>query len=76
MRTTVDLAADVASGIEKLRRERNLGLSEAVNDLVRAGLTAERPGHRFRQKSHDLGAGVDYTNVGEALETLGGPTAA
>ena len=73
MRTTVTLSDDVAASVEKLRRERGLGLSEAVNDLVRAGLTAERPARRFRQRTHDLGSGVDFSNVGETLETLDGP---
>ena len=75
MRTTISLADDVAAGVEKLRRERDLGLSEAVNDLVRAGLSAERSIHPFRQESHDLGAGVDFSNIGETIETLDGPTA-
>jgi ribbon-helix-helix CopG family protein len=76
MRTTITLADDVAAAIEKLRRERLIGLSEAINDLVRAGLieqdTTPTP---FRQTSHDLGHGVDYYNVAETLETLEGPTA-
>ena len=68
---------DVAAAIEQLRRERSLGLSEAVNELVRAGLRGavdEREGSRpFRQRSHDLGLGVDVTNVAEAMEHLEGP---
>lgn len=75
MRTTVNLSDDVAAGVEKLRRERGLGLSEAVNDLVRAGLLAERSPQTFRQETHDLGSGVDFSNIGEAIETLDGPTA-
>jgi hypothetical protein len=75
MRTTITLADDVAAGIDKLRRERDLGLSEAVNDLVRAGLTAKRAAPAFRQRAHDLGAGVDFSNIGEAIETLDGPMA-
>jgi len=75
MRTTITLAADVAAGIDKLRRERDLGLSEAVNDLVRAGLTAGKPSRAFKQKSHDLGVGVDFSNIGETIETLNGPNA-
>lgn len=76
MRTTITLADDVAAAVEKLRREQSIGLSEAVNDLVRAGLI-ERNAVRtpFRQRSHDLGPGVDYVNVAEALETLEGPAA-
>lgn len=75
MRTTVSLSDDVAAGVEKLRRERGLGLSEAVNDLIRAGLNVDRPRPPFRQKSHDLGSGIDFSNVGEAIETLDGPAA-
>lgn len=77
MRTTINLAEDVAAGLEKIRRERGLGLSEAVNDLIRAGLVIGAPASRgpFVQQSHDLGAGIDFTNVGEAIETLDGPVA-
>lgn len=76
MRTTVTLADDVAAAVEKLRRERSIGLSEAVNDLVRAGLVENDAAHTpFRQRSHDLGHGIDYANVTEALETLEGPAA-
>jgi hypothetical protein len=75
MRTTVTFADDVAAGIENLRRERGIGLSEAVNDLIRAGLIDKRPARPFRQETHDLGSGIDVSNVGEALETLDGPTA-
>jgi hypothetical protein len=76
MRTTVTLADDVAAAVEKLRRERSIGLSEAVNDLVRVGLSAQDAPHTpFRQKSHHLGQGIDYANVAETLETLEGPAA-
>lgn len=71
MRTTIDLADDVAAAVEKARRERGIGLSEAVNDLVRAGLLPREPRPQFRQKSYDLGvAKVDYSNIGEVLELL------
>jgi Arc/MetJ family transcription regulator len=75
MRTTITLADDVAAAVEKLRRARAIGLSEAVNDLVRAGLTSQRAGSPFRQKAHDLGGGIDFSNVADAVETLDGPTA-
>lgn len=75
MRTTITLSDDVAAAVEKLRRERSIGLSEAVNDLIRAGLIEQRPSSPFRQKSHDLGRGVDFSNVAETIETLDGPTA-
>ena len=74
MRTTVTLADDVAAAVERLRRERGLGVSEAVNQLVRSGLKAGRESHRpFRQRTHDLGVGLDFSNIGEAIETLDGP---
>ena len=75
MRTTLNLADDVAAAVERLRRERSLGMSEAVNELVRAGLAKqEKTRAPFRQKSHDLGTGVDVDNVAEAIESLDGPS--
>jgi hypothetical protein len=75
MRTTLTLADDVAAAVEKLRRERSIGLSEAVNDLVRAGLIQQRTSAPFQQTTHDLGPGIDYSNVADAIETLDGPAA-
>lgn len=75
MRTTITLADDVTAAIEKLRRERSIGLSEAINDLVRAGLIERRKVPPFRQKAHDLGRGVDFSNVAEAIEAIDGPSA-
>jgi hypothetical protein len=75
MRTTVTLADDVSAAVEKLRRERAIGVSEAINELVRAGLAAEHRATPFRQKTHDLGDGIDFSNVADAIETLDGPAA-
>lgn len=75
MRTTVTLADDVAAAVERARTERSLGLSDAVNELIRAGLVREPRRAPFRQVSHDLGAGFDPTNVADAIETLDGPSA-
>jgi hypothetical protein len=70
MRTTITLADDVAAGIEKVRKERDLGLSEAVNDLIRAGLTdrGDRPFVDF--PTYDMGMRIDVSNVGEAIEAI------
>lgn len=73
MRTTLTLADDVSAAIENVRRERSIGLSEAVNDLVRAGLIQQQATRPFRQKTHNLGEGIDYSNVADAIETLDGP---
>jgi metal-responsive CopG/Arc/MetJ family transcriptional regulator len=75
MRTTVTFDRDVAAAIEKLRRERSMGQSEVVNELIRAGLRTKTPPRRFRQRSGALGLRVDVTNIAEALEQLEGPAA-
>jgi metal-responsive CopG/Arc/MetJ family transcriptional regulator len=75
MRTTVTLDDDVAAAVERLRRDRSIGLSEAINELIRAGLTVKRPRKPFRQQSEPIGFKVDVTNVAEALELLEGPAA-
>lgn len=75
MRTTVTLDRDVAQAVQRLRRERGLGLSEAVNQLIRSGLRAKAPRAPFRQRVHGLGLRIDVRNVAEALELLDGPTA-
>jgi hypothetical protein len=68
MRTTVTLAADVSAAVEQLRRERSLGLSDAVNELIRRGLAARPEARRFRQVSHPVGLRIDVTDVADALE--------
>jgi Arc/MetJ family transcription regulator len=75
MRTTISLDDDVAAAVERLRRDRQIGLSEAVNELVRAGLVAPRKRPVFRQRSAELGLRIDVSNVAEALDLLEGPTA-
>ncbi len=75
MRTTVTLDDDVTAAVDRLRRERSIGVSEAVNELVRAGLAAGRSPARFRQTSARLGLRIDVANVAEALEILEGSSA-
>ncbi len=72
MRTTVNLDDDVAAAIEQVRARRRLGLSEAVNELLRAGLSSRPRRARYRQRTSELGLLVDVTNVAEALEVLDG----
>ena len=76
MRTTVTLDDDVVAAVERIRRERALGVSEAVNALIRDGLRTARPRSApFRQRSQDLGLRIDVTDVADALELLEGPDA-
>jgi hypothetical protein len=73
MRTTVTLAPDVAAAVERLRREREMGVSDAVNELIRAGLRGKPASKPLRQKTFKSGLRIDVTNVAEALEILEGP---
>ena len=73
MRTTVALDDDVAAAVDRVRRERGLGLSEALNELVRRGMASKPAPPPFRQPTANLGVGIDVRNVAEALEELEGP---
>jgi hypothetical protein len=75
MRTTVEFDADVARAIEALRRERGLGVSEAVNELIRRGLVRREPVPPFAQRTRRLGVRIDVSNVADAIESLEGPEA-
>jgi Ribbon-helix-helix protein, copG family len=74
MRTTLTLDDDVAAALERLRKARDLGFKELINDALRRGLkdmTApkKRRGEVFRTRTAALGrvrlASID--NIGEAL---------
>jgi len=73
MRTTLKLADDVAAAAAQLRRERGIGLSEAVNELARRGLAQRDPRPRFVQRTSSMGAGIDVANIAEAIEQVEGP---
>lgn len=53
-----------------MRREEGVGISEAVNRLIRAGLA--RPPRRpaYRHRVGPLGLKVDVTDVASVLELL------
>jgi hypothetical protein len=74
MRTTVEFDEDTASAIEQARRERGIGVSEAVNELIRRGLLPREDRPAFRQRTAQLGLRVDVSNVADALEALEGAT--
>lgn len=75
MRTTISLDDDVAAAVQRLREERHIGLSVAVNELIRAGIAAPARRTAFRQRTADLGLRVDVSSVTDALERLDGPEA-
>ena len=70
MRTTINLEDDVASEVARLRRERGLGVSEAVNELARAGFAATRTDYEYQHPTRDMGALIDVANVADVLELL------
>jgi hypothetical protein len=73
MRTTVEFDDDTAAEIERLRRDEGLGVSAAVNALIRRGMLPSRHTEPFRQRTHALGIRIDVSNVADALEVLEGP---
>lgn len=75
MRTTVTLDRDVAAAVNRIRQERGVGVSRAVNELVRAGLSVKRSPGAYRHRTAKLALTVDVTNVAEVLERLDGPAA-
>ena len=73
MRTTITLAEDVAAALEELRRTRGTGISEVVNDVLRRGLSWDRPVPAFRQRSSDMGqARLALDDVSGLLDALEG----
>jgi Ribbon-helix-helix protein, copG family len=75
MRTTVEFDPDTLAAIDQLRRETGVGVSEAVNQLIRKGLLPREARPKFQQKTHRLGLRIDVSNVAEALEVIEGPGA-
>lgn len=75
MRTTITLEPDTAAAVELLRRQRSLGVSAAVNELLRRGLAAHEPVTPFQQRTSAGHARLDVRNVADLLEALEGPAA-
>jgi metal-responsive CopG/Arc/MetJ family transcriptional regulator len=70
MRTTFTLDDDVAAAVERLRREEGIGISEAVNRLIRAALVQPKKRARYEHHSDDIGLRVDVTDIGSVLDLL------
>jgi len=70
VRTTFTLDDDVAAEVERLRRKEGIGLSEAVNRLIRAGMARPSRHHAYRHRSAPMGLRLDVTNVASVLEIL------
>jgi Arc/MetJ family transcription regulator len=70
MRTTLKLDDDVVAEVERLRREEDLGLSEAVNVLIRRGMGRPRRRTKYEHRSADVGLRIDVTDIGAVLDIL------
>ncbi|MEV0045059.1 CopG family transcriptional regulator [Nocardia rhamnosiphila] len=75
MRTTIRLDSDVLAAAEQLRRERSIGLGEAINELARVGMHHRpiAPRRPFRQRTRELGARVDISRNSEIMDRLDEP---
>ncbi|MGA2716734.1 MAG: hypothetical protein ABSG41_26895 [Bryobacteraceae bacterium] len=76
MRTTLSIDDDVAALLKKEMRQSGSSLKQAVNRLLRLGLTAAPPrGKPFTVRPRKLGLppGLGYDNVEELIESLEGP---
>lgn len=74
MRTTIEFDDDTARAVENLRREEHIGVSEAVNTLIRRSLLPREPREPFRQETRAIGLKIDVSNVADALEAIEGPS--
>jgi predicted transcriptional regulator len=74
MRTTLNIDDDLAAALGELARERARSLSRVANELMRAGLRAQREAMQpaaYDPPVADTGRpGVDVTDVATALEVL------
>lgn len=68
MRTTITFDEDVAAAVERLRHAERLGMSEAVNRLVRRGLHVGSHRPQVRLDTVRLDLRLDVSNVAEALD--------
>lgn len=72
-RTTVRLSPEVLAAVEKLQKERGLSLSDAVDELCKAGLERNPEPKPFVLRTFTRrGPKFDLTNVAEVLEILEG----
>ena len=73
VRTTVTFDPDVAKILERLQKERGVGLSDVVNDAVRDASKPVPKGTpmRFVQTTSDMGPfKMPIDNIGEVLDIL------
>lgn len=73
MQATIALDPDVAAAVVRLCNERGIGVSAAINDLVRRGLASEHPPRRFVQRTSSMGVpAIPLDDIAAVLDVLEG----
>lgn len=57
---------DTAKAVARVRHEMGVGVSEAVNELIRRGLLPREKRGPFKQRTGRLGLKIDVSNITEA----------
>lgn len=71
MRTTVNFDDDVAAAIDRLRRDKGLGLSEAANHLIRRAMASTGEVRApYVHRTAEMGMRIDVTDIGDVLDLL------
>lgn len=70
MRTTCTLDDDVMAAVSRLQREEGVGISEAVNRLIRHALASSPRREPYEHQVADVGITVDVSDIGAVLELL------
>lgn len=70
MRTTVDLDAEAERVVADLRSRTGMGLSEAVNTLIRRGAQLPRVDYAYPSVTFEMGARIPIDRTGEVLDLL------
>ncbi|MEO6318959.1 MAG: ribbon-helix-helix protein, CopG family [Acidimicrobiales bacterium] len=70
MRTTVTFDDDTAALVEQQRRRDGIGVSEAVNRLIRQGVARPTERRPYVHRSAAIGLKVDVTDIGAVLDML------
>jgi hypothetical protein len=70
MRTTISLDPDTEVVVQQVRERDGVGLSEAVNSLIRVASRDRKPVAPYVHQSVVMGARVDVANIGDVLDFL------
>ena len=70
MRMTGRLEPEAKRAVERVQSEMGLGLSDAVNELIRRGANADGHARRFEPIHRELGLKIDVSSVAGALDLL------